>query len=455
MSVAAPARVERETRLAAVAPGPSRVRRAARASVAMAGGSAVSFFVAAAVVPVTIGYLGPDRFGVWMAAVAMVGLLDPLDFGVGSALVTRLASSDAADGRELVRAATRWLVGCSVAIATVAGVASFAVDWGGVLNASEATARSEALPVLVVVLVGFCLSLPLSVVDRVNLALQEGHRVGITTAIGHLVSLVLLVVLALVQAGVPYLAAALVGGPLVARLVAGVRLRRRRRELFSGTSTSGLDAATARRLLVRTGGLFFGLQVAVVVAFGADQVVISRVLGAAAVPEYAVPARMFALVSAAALLVARPLWPAYADAVARGDGAWAGRTLRRSCGLTVIGAMAVVVPLVWFGSDVVDLVGRERVSPSQSVLVAFGVWTVLQAWGAPVAAFLNGIGVVRMQLVASALMAATNLALSIVLARRIGVAGVVWGSVIAYSLCIVVPYSVLLPRLVRRLEAVR
>ena len=59
------------------------------------------------------------------------------------------------------------------------------------------------------------------------------------------------------------------------------------------------------------------------------------------------------------------------------------------------------------------------------------------------------------QAVAALAMAATNIVLSVILASRIGVAGVVWGSVIAYSACTLIPVALYLPRLFARLGALR
>ena len=49
-------------------------------------------------------------------------------------------------------------------------------------------------------------------------------------------------------------------------------------------------------------------------------------------------------------------------------------------------------------------------------------------------------------------MAVANILLSIALARRIGVSGLIWGTVISYSAFVVVPYAFLVPRLVQRMQ---
>ncbi len=60
-----------------------------------------------------------------------------------------------------------------------------------------------------------------------------------------------------------------------------------------------------------------------------------------------------------------------------------------------------------------------------------------------IAMFLNAAHVVGLQVVCSSLMAVANIMLSIVLAQKFGAAGVVWGTVISYSVFIVLPHSVL------------
>ena len=167
-------------------------------------------------------------------------------------------------------------------------------------------------------------------------------------------------------------------------------------------------------------------------------------------PSYAVPARVFGLVSATLFVILRPLWPAYADAAARGDSLWLRRTLRRSTLATALAASVLVFPLWAVGPWAVHLLGRDAVAVSRSTLAAFALWTVLSTTGAAVSMALNGLRIMRLQLIASAVMAGSNLALSWVLAHHVGVVGVVWGSVATYTACIGLPYLVLVPRALHR-----
>ncbi len=431
----------------------ARGRRAISGSVWLAAGSAATFVVSALVVPLTIGYLGAGQFGMLMAAVAVVALCEPLDLGLGSALVTVLAAASASEDRArdaaLVRAALRGLLVVAAVLVVVFGALLWTVDAATLLNADAASAPA-ALATTVVVLAGFVAGLPLALVDRVNLGYQDAGRVGRTTLAGQALTLALVAVAAWREAGVPVLAAALVAGPLVARVFAARGLLGRRPELRRASGRRP-EASAA---LWRAAPLYFGLQLAVAVAFTSDQFVIVQMLGAEDVARYAVPARVFAVVSAAVAVVVRPLWPAFAEAAASGDAAWVKRAAARSIAGAAAFAALAAGAIVAAGPQLVSLLGRGEVTAGRGTLAVFGLWSVLAAVGAAVAMVLNGLAVVRIQLVLSSAMAVTNLALSIVLVRSHGVTGVLWGSVVAYGVWVVVPYAVLLRRIIDRRTAV-
>jgi O-antigen/teichoic acid export membrane protein len=146
-----------------------------------------------------------------------------------------------------------------------------------------------------------------------------------------------------------------------------------------------------------------------------------------------------------------PLWPAYAEALARGDRLWALKTLRQSIFMATSVAAAGALVFVLVARPFVNLLSSGKVEPSQGLVLGLSCWIVLGSAGAALAMFLNAAHVVGLQVVCSILMAGANIVLSVVLAQRFGVAGVIWGTVIAYTAFIVLPYAVLLPRYVRNI----
>ena len=131
---------------------------------------------------------------------------------------------------------------------------------------------------------------------------------------------------------------------------------------------------------------------------------------------------------------------------------WARATLVRSikAGLLTTGPISAI--LVLLGLPIIALWVGPSVTPPFPLLIGFGIWVVLSTVGNAVAMLLNGAHEIRMQAAAAAVMAIVNLTLSIWLTSRFGVAGVIWGTVIAYSVFVLVPMALYVPGVLRRIE---
>ena len=99
------------------------------------------------------------------------------------------------------------------------------------------------------------------------------------------------------------------------------------------------------------------------------------------------------------------LWPAFGDALSRGDLKWARVTLVRA--LWITGAVALVaVTVLLLAMDVV--LGRwlaASSTPSTALLAALAAWTVVEALGAVCGALMSGGNLLRLQLAFGATMA--------------------------------------------------
>jgi hypothetical protein len=79
------------------------------------------------------------------------------------------------------------------------------------------------------------------------------------------------------------------------------------------------------------------------------------------------------------------------------------------------------------------------------------LWAVIGNSFNAVAMLLNGASVVGFQVATALTMAVTSVGASILFANMFGVAGVVWGTVLAYIVCTAIPTAFFLPTALRRL----
>ena len=407
-------------------------------------------------VPLVAGYLGSERYGMWLTMSSLVAALGPLDLGIGLGLMTVVSDAYGRDDREAARRAISTAAAMLTTIAGLAslafGIAYFFIPWARVFNVMSPTATAEAGPMSAILFGAFALGLPLGIAGQVQTAHQSGYITSAWAIVGNVGSFFALIAIIVLHGSLPLLILALTGvGLLAAAFNAWFLFRRQRRWLMPRLRDIELRAVHP---LLKTGSFFLVLQLASLVAYQLDNFVIAQIMGAAAVQEYAIPTKLFVLAPTLLSFILAPLWPAYREALARGDVAWVKRTLGRSIAVAALFnipsslILLVIAPFllhIWVGS---------AVHPTTLLLLGLGTWTIMNTLNGPFAMLLNGANVVGFQAGCSILMAIANVTISVYLVQRIGVPGAVFGSVIAQIVFVLVPDLWYVRRLLRRLATI-
>ena len=405
-------------------------------------------------VPLTLKYLGVEQFGLWMTISAVLGMASFADFGLGSGLLNVVSEGFGKDDFVAIQQAVSSGFAVMMAIAaillTMFIVAWPLVDWAHFFGVRSADASIVASPAIAVCAVCFTLNIGLDVVQRVQLGLQQGYRYGLWQAIGSIMALAGVLIGIHFHVGLAMLLGAIAGGPVLATALNGFHffflvrpdLRPRRARISSRIV----------RRIAKLGFLFFVLQVVSAISFSTDNFILARTLGAATVAGYSIPQRLFSLITIMSSMLIAPLWPAYAEALVRGDIAWVSRTLRKSLlyGTGSVAAMSTVTLLLlpWLLRRWVD----NRIHPSATLLLGLAVWTVIGFAGQAVGIFLSAASNVRLQVSTATAFGVVCVLTKVYCVRHYGVSGLPWATVIAYLPLGIVPFSVCVPRLLRDMQ---
>lgn len=408
-----------------------RIALTVLSSLAMRG---VSMATAIITTPLTLRYLGADRFGLWMTISSITALMSFADFGIGSGLLNAVSRADGQNNREAAQKAVSSAFFLLALIAALL-VVSFAIvyswiPWRHVFNLSRAADAREASHGVAVLLACIAASLPLGTVRRVQLGFQEGFESNLWQASANVATVVGVVWAALAEVSLPWLILASSGIPVIVTLLNWlVQFGARRRWLIP--RAAHFDFVIGRSIL-RAGGIFAVLQLVAFVGFFSDNFVIAQILGPGAVAPYAIMYKLFSAIFVVQFIIT-PLWPALNEAIARGDHAQARHMFVRAT-FICLGAGAVIASLlVGLGRPVVALwVGRHFV-PQWSLLLGFGGWTLIASYYAAIAALLSGTAFLLQQLKIFSLAAVVSFGLKIVLVSLIGISGAIWASVIGYG----------------------
>jgi len=417
-----------------------RYRRIVLTSFAAIAARGVGVLTALISVPLTLHYLGNERYGMWMTISSVIAMLGFADLGMGNGLINAVSEAhgknDTGSAKVYISSAFFLLSGVALCLLLVFAAIYGVVPWERVYNLTLPLAIQEAGPATAVVMCSFIINMPLGIVQRVQMGYQEGFRTNIWTGAGSIIGLIGVLAAIYLEAGLPWLALAMSGGPVLAVLCSWYDFfYRTYRWLLP--SRAMFDWAAGRKV-AGIGAIFLVLQLFTMLGNTSDNIVIAQVLGVSAVAGYAVMQKLFSITLIAQYFLT-PLWPAFGEAVAREDHEWARRTLNRTITVSLMLGLATTLPLLFMGKWFIAIwVGKDMV-PSTLLLTGFIAWSLLNCYVGSVSTFLNSGALVGRQTFFFGLASLCSLLLKIVGASMLNVEAVVWATVVGYGLFYIIP----------------
>ena len=395
--------------------------------------------------PLAVRYLGAERYGVWATVATTAVWINLLDLGIANTLTNHISRAYALDDK---RSAARYftnalLLTCAVAISVGISLAWLLprIDWLRLFNISGNLSAVEIRDTVAIACALTLLALPCNLVSKLLAGYQELHRNNYAVAIGSLANLGGLALGVALRVSMPVLFLMSAGG-LTLATVMNLILVVGRQKPWLLPRASLLDRPAMSELL-SSGSPFFLIQVAAVVVFSSDNLIVSHYLGASAVTPYSVTWRVVGLGAVLQSLIFPALWPAYAEAYARHDFSW----IRRTFALTMKGTLALnllcVAVLLLFGRSLIRMWAGPAAVPTHALLLAMGIWAVVNGFMSVESCLLAALNRTRVQAALSIAAAAVNIALSLALVRHIGALGVIGGTILSYLIVLVIPQSLI------------
>lgn len=432
-----------------------RLRRLGLSAGATALSRVLALLVTIASIPLALGYLGKERFGVWSTLSALVVALQFADLGIGNGVINAVSTAhgkgDALRLRQHVSTAFFSLLAIGCVLAGVAFSIIPLISWSELFHLRDPLAAREVLPAVLAFAICFALSVPLSLVQRVQIGLQSGFIASGWQCVANALSLLAIWACARSQLGLAWMVVALLGAPLVASFINSAIFFWRHDSRYRPDWK--LIKKDSLHLLMRVGGGFLVLQISVAIVFSSDAIIIAKVLGASEVMNYSVPEKLFSIISLIIATSIMPLWPAYGEALARGDVSWITRTLRRSATMAAMFALISALLLVMAAPKLIALWVGDKVVVGLPLLLSMALWRILEGTGFAFGMFLNGCGIIRFQVISSCLMAFCAIALKPMLVSKIGIAGAPLVTAVVYLALTLVPLAFLLRGMVLKLQS--
>lgn len=401
---------------------------------------AAAFLPTLGIAPVAAAQLGSERFGVLMTVLSLMAFLNVADLGVGSNLVTAIARAFGRGRSTRVRLLQNNGLVIVVAMALLIGLGGVAIavsGWGrAIFPRGDAALQAETTAALAVFVLMYAVSMPLTLITKIQLGMQQGHKANYWQAAGAVVNFLAGALACRLGASVPWIIAGLLSGTIVCGLLNSMTH-------VTSASDTGVRLRDIRRVAVRQllagSTSYLMLQIIFLITYAVDTLIVARHLGARDASSYAIAERLFSMVAVAVGIVTAPLWAAYGEALGNQDMAWVRQSLKSSLWRFALLAFCLCAGLVALQGPLFRLLGAGEVSVPMSLVLAMAVWRIVESLGSAVAVFLYASESLQLVLWCGALTAVVSLMAKVELVSRYGATALPLTTLCCYVLLCLLP----------------
>lgn len=376
-------------------------------------------------VPITLICLGTYNNGLWMIVASLLLWIDNMDLGMGNGLRNKvaeyMASNDIEKTRCCISTAFFAIFVLMLSIALIITIIICFVDINTILNID-----TRHCPIIkdILILSFFvtCMCFVFKISGNVYLALQMPAMNNAIVVIGQTAVLLGMYVLWFFDVSSIWIVAIVYTVvPLLVNIIAFyLTFWFKFPHLRPSFRYFGIQEV---RGILTLGSKFFLLQVSSIVIFMSTNLIISMLYTPEHVTPYQVAYRLFTFLLSLFMIVLTPFWSSTTDAYNCHDYEWIVRMQKRL--LKLLYLIAVVFVIIVLLSDYIYSIWiGDQVKIPMSLSVCMAIYTFELIFSQTYSYFLNGIGVLRIQLWFTIFAAIIVVPLAMFLGRRFGVEGV-------------------------------
>jgi O-antigen/teichoic acid export membrane protein len=294
-------------------------------------------------------------------------------------------------------------------------------NWNSIFNIDSYT-NQELFFIMLVNLVFIVMNFVLKIVATIYYSLQKSSTVGLIQILNQLFNLIGIYSLYRMEYANSLLGISVVYGlgMVLSNIIFTLILFIKNRELVPKFKDFKYDKVKS---LSGLGIKFFIIQIAAMIIFTTDNMIITKLLGPEEVTPYNITFKVFSIIIMLHGIIITPLWSAITKAFAEKDVEWLKRVLKRLNQLNVLIIIAILVLNSLFSFIIKVWIGDNVLIPKLMVYM-FSLYTILIVFCNNHAYYFNGLGEIDFQLRIAIIQGIVNIPISIFFAKYLGMGNV-------------------------------
>jgi O-antigen/teichoic acid export membrane protein len=392
----------------------------------------ISALIAFFLVPLSISYLGSEKYGLWLTVFSFVGFANLFDFGVGNGLRNKLTIALSSNDKQLAKSyvstayfSMMFIVASLIAIFIIP---FYFVPWESVFNYTDDIDSISQLIAIVYLI--FSINLVLKMVTAIYYADQKSSVPGLIQLVGQIIIFISIYIAMKSSTGSLVLYGSVVVGAqmLVFILASFIAFFGRYSDIRP--SLKAFDRSYLKDIL-NLGGKFFLIQIAATLVFSTDNFIINYYLGSDQVTVYNIAFKYFMFVIMAMTIIIEPYWSAFTSAVTNNEEEWIKRSIVNLLKISIFASL-ITISMIFVADQIYSIWVGESIQVPFLLTVLMGVNTIISVFMQPLIMYINGMGKLKIQMYNGLLAGILNIPLSIYFAINceLGVSGVILATLV-------------------------
>ena len=361
----------------------------------------ISILVSLQVVPLTIGYVNPTKYGIWLTLSSIIAWLSYFDLGFAHGFRNRFAEAKAKGDMKLAKEyvsttyAVLFLLFSVILLITL--VVNNYLDWSRILNI-DPVYKDELSLVFGLLACFFCLNIVASVFTTMLTADQKPALASLISTSGQVLAFACVYVLTKTTKGsLSALAVSFSAIPCLFLLIVSIIVYQTKKYKIVAPSLRDVRFSLVRSV-VGLGGQFFVVMFSMLFIFQLTNIILSRVQGPEAVTQYNIAYKYFNVLNMAANIILTPFWSAFTDAYIKRDYNWMRGTLEKLEKLWLL-CIPILVLMVLSSDLLYKFWIGDSVAVSFSLSFCMAIYVLCQTGGNMYMFLINGTSKIRLQLI--------------------------------------------------------
>ncbi len=392
------------------------------------------------ILPVALNFIDKSIYGIWLIIGSIMTWVDFFNIGLGNGLRNKFATALAKNDKILARtyvSTTYFILGIIMCILLVSFVIiNPFLDWARIFN-GPAEMQKEFMTLMYIVFGFFCIRFVTKLITTILIADQKPAISDFVVFSSRLLNLIIIFILSkttegsLLKLGFIYSFT-----PVLVLVISSIYFYSKDYKEFI-PSLKFVEMKYAKSLM-KLGIKFFILQIAALILFTTDNMIITQLFDPSQVTVYNVAHRYFDIILMSFSIIVTPFWSSVTEAYHNKDIKWIKNTIRTFIRIWICFFVLAVIMLlcsnwvykIWLGG---------RIIVPLSLSLVWAMYVLMQSFNSIFVNFINGVGKVGLQIYTALFSIIFNIPLSILFAKylNMGVPGVLIATMVSTCLSLI------------------